>query len=307
MKWLFLLLVPLAFLLGCSSGETTSSSKEKLTVLSTTVMIGDVVSYIGGDKIASSILIGRELDPHSYEFVKGDDEKLMESDIIFYTGLGLEHGASVRRFLESSELSYGLGNVIGKESPELLIRMNGVYDPHIWMDVSLWQRIIPLVVRALSEKDPVHSAYFAERGQELFHSYNKLHKDICQKMQEIPEEKRYLVTSHDAFNYFTRAYLARHWESRVFSPEGLAPDGQISLQDLRVIIEKVKEHSINVLFPEAYVSVDALKKIQEVAVKEGVSVHLSDKPLYSDSIPPESSYEMMMSYNAGVIHAQLTN
>lgn len=307
MKWLFLLLVPLAFLLGCSSVETVSSSKEKLTVLSTTVMIGDVVSYIGGDKIASSILIGRELDPHSYEFVKGDDEKLMEADIIFYNGLGLEHGASVRRFLESSEVSYGLGNVMGKESPELLIRMNGIYDPHIWMDVSLWQRIIPLIVKVLSEKDTVHSAYFAEKGQELFLSYSKLHKDICQKMQEIPEEKRYLVTSHDAFNYFTRAYLARHWQSRVFSPEGLAPDGQISLQDLRIIIEKMKEHSIHVLFPEAYVSVDPLKKIQDVALREGFNVHLSDKPLYSDSIPPGSSYEMMMSYNAGVIHAQLTN
>ena len=305
LKLLFSLGITLFVLNGCSSEPLPKIKKEKLSVLSTTVMIGDIVTYIGGDKIVSDILINRELDPHSYEFVKGDDEKLLEADLIFYNGLGLEHGGSVRRYLNKSLNSYALGDELDRRCPGLLIYLDHIPDPHIWMDVSLWQKVAQLVTQILMEKDPVHSAYFLERGGRLQNKYAQLHQAIHKKMTSISLEQRYLVTSHDAFNYFARAYLGSDWQQRVLAPEGLAPDGQISLQGLRLIIDQMKENYIEVIFPEAYVSSDPLKKIQESADFEGLAVKLSNDPLYSDSLPEATDYEGMMSYNAGVIYDNL--
>lgn len=306
MKFYKLFLFPaLVILMGCASLGNEQTKNDKMIVLSTTVMVGDVVAHIGGDKIISTILIDRRLDPHSYEFVKGDDEKLEEAGLIFYNGLGLEHGGSVRRFLEKTPRAIALGNAIARQRKEALIYIKQVVDPHIWMDVALWKEIIPVIVQALAEKDPAHSAYFEERGKELTARYEELHQSILEKMADIPEERRYLITSHDAFNYFTKAYLSPDWQEHVFAPEGLAPDGQISFHELRSIIQEIKKHDIQVLFPEAYVSIAPLKKIQEGASLEGFEVHLSEKPLYSDSLPEKGGYETMISYNAGVIYEQL--
>ncbi len=305
LKLLFIFLVTLFFLNGCATEPYLEVKKEKLSILSTTIMIGDIVSYIGGDKIESNVLISRELDPHSYEFVKGDDEKLLDADLIFYNGLGLEHGGSVRRFLKKSLNSYALGDELSTRNPALLIYLDNVPDPHIWMDVSIWQKVAELITEILIKKDPLHSAYFLERSVDLQKKYAQLHQVVHKKITEIPLKKRYLVTSHDAFNYFARAYFGSDWQKRVLAPEGLAPDGQISLQGLRLIINQMKEHNIQVVFPEAYVSPDPLRKIQESAEFEGLVVKISRDSLYSDSLPEGGDYQGMILYNAGVIHDNL--
>lgn len=288
----------------------------KVKVLSTTAMIDDLVKNIGGDDIDSITLIQGELDPHSYQLVKGDDEKLSFAQIIFANGLGLEHGPSLQRYLRQSEKTFSLGDLIYRQDPSMIIDIQGQKDPHIWMDISLWSQAIPFIVKALSQKDPAHAQSFQERGAQLQAQLSKAHRETKKIMHEVPSDKRYLVTSHDAFNYFTRAYLAEEnelangsWQKRFVAPEGLAPESQLSSADIRAIIDHLQRYQIHVLFPESNVSRDSIKKIVQAGREKGLELRIACCPLYADAIGPKGSegdtYLGMLAYDAKIISYHL--
>ncbi len=308
----------LLFLILCLACNPSQSNKEwfkpnkKIKVLSTISMIDDLVRQIGGDAVDSMTLIKGELDPHSYQLVKGDDEKLAFADIIFYNGLGLEHGPSLHHYLESSGKAVGLGNRIREEHPELILLYNGQQDPHIWMDVSLWARTLTFIADALANKDPEHAPIFLENANKLQKALQELHAGIRKQMQEIPEHQRYLVTSHDAFNYFTRAYLAEDaelhnndWQKRFAAPEGLAPESQLSVAEIQFIIDYLSKHQIHMLFPESNVSKDSLRKIIQAGKEKGLNLKLAQDPLYADAMGKPGSdgdtYMKMIQHNANMI------
>lgn len=292
------------------------SQNGKVKVLSTIAMIDDLVKAVGGDFVDSMTLIKGDLDPHSYQLVKGDDEKLMRADLIFFNGLGLEHGPSLQHFLYHSEKAISLGNQIEKDSPSLILYHKGQVDPHIWMDISLFSKSIPYIVRSLSQKDPSHQEYFEKNGELLMHQMNQAHLEVQKMMMTIPEDKRYLVTSHDAFNYFTKAYLASEiekksddWQKRFQAPEGLAPESQISSNDIQYIIDHLLKYHIQVVFPESNVSQDSIRKILFAGKEKGLNLHISDAYLYGDAMGSEGSdgdtYLKMILHNAKVISEHL--
>lgn len=262
----------------------------KIKVLSTIAMIDDLVRQIGGSYVDTAVLITGELDPHSYQIVKGDDEKLAFADLIFFSGLGLEHGPTLQAFLTHQPKSIGLGNHIEAADPSAILQYQGQIDPHIWMDISLWARTIPYIVDALSQKDPVHAESFRTNGDIVKQTMLAAHDDVRKELQAIPSKKRYLVTSHDAFNYFTRAYLAdpgeaeASWSMRFIAPEGLAPESQISATDIKEVIDHLKKYDIHVLFPESNVNRDSIRKIVHAANKQGLSVIIAEVTLYADAM-----------------------
>lgn len=318
----FFLLFGLTLFFGCSEAPNQNQFKNwmtpngKIKVLSTIAMIDDLVKEIGGDYVDHHVLIKGDLDPHSYQLVKGDDEKIIFAHLIFYNGLGLEHGASLQRHLQMTPKSISVGDYILNENPDLIIKVDGQLDPHIWMDVSLWSKAIPVIVEALSKQDERHAEYFQNNGKALQKHLEELHGEIKQKLHAIPENKRYLVTSHDAFNYFTRAYLAdnsekefQDWQKRFAAPEGLAPESQLSTTDIKNILNHLKLYQIKVIFPESNVSKDSLRKILDAGKKEGLSLTIATQVLYADAMgKPGSdgdSYEKMMRHNAGTIASYL--
>ncbi len=309
-------------LFAVSCGGNPSGTKEwmednqRIKVVSTTAMIHQLVTAIGGGHIASIALIGEGLDPHSYQLVKGDGEKLSRADLIFFNGLGLEHGASLHYYLENSPKAVSLGGAIYKENPELILHVNNQFDPHIWMDVSLFSKTVPIIVAALSKKDPAHASDYERSGRELDEALKLLHEKVRALIRKIPEERRYLVTSHDAFNYFTRAYLMAPGEAlsalsqRFQAPEGLAPDSQISSSDIQGIIDHVKRYGVTVIFPESNVSQDSIRKIVDAAKQENILLRISKTSLYGDSMGKPGSdgdtYEKMLLHNAKVLYENLT-
>lgn len=312
------------FCYQCSPDHSQTKVREwrqpngKVKVLSTIAMIDDLAKQVGGEWVDTLPLIKGELDPHSYQLVKGDDEKLAFADVIFFNGLRLEHGPSLQEYLEKSPKAIGLGNLIMEKEPNLLLHYRGQPDPHIWMDASLWAKTLPYIVEALSSKDPAHAQIFQQNGEKLQRAMEDLHAEIHKEMQEIPESQRYLVTSHDAFNYFTRAYLASKdenkqadWQKRFAAPEGLAPDSQLSVTDIQHIIDHLKMHHIHVLFPESNVSRDSIKKIVGAGKEIGLSLTISQDPLYADAMgSPGSdgdSYIKMIQHNGKVIASHLRN
>lgn len=269
----------------------------KLKILSTTAQIGDLVKEIGGDRIDGWILIQGDLDPHSYELVKGDGEKFDRADRIFFNGLGLEHGASLSHLLHSSPKAVSIGDAIQKNSPERILKKGGTVDPHIWMDITLWSEGVSPIVEELSLLDPDGASFYRERGEALIQKMVSVHKKIFEKLHSVPSEKRYLVTSHDAFHYFTRGYLAdegeTNWGERFAAPEGLAPDGQLSPFDIRKTINYLREKKISVLFPESNVSRDSIKKIASAGSELGLQIKICTEALYGDSTGGLSYLDMM--------------
>ncbi len=281
----------------------------KVKVLSTIEMIDNIVQEVGGDYVDTLSLVHGELDPHSYELVKGDDEKFLHANIIFYNGLGLEHSASMRENLERNPKAVAVGDPILKEDPSLILKIDNQYDPHIWMDITLWMRTIRTIVNALCDVDPAHAREYTIAGERLFSKMESADRIVYQTMQSIPSDRRYLVTSHDAFHYFTRRYLAQpnelNWRSRCAAPEGLAPDAQLSIADVYKILTHVEKYGVFVLFPESNLSRDSLKKIMRASKERGVPISLAEEPLFGDAMGNAGSYLEMISHNVGVISREL--
>lgn len=317
-RFVFFFCLFCVLLWSCSSSSTPSAMEawanhnNKLKVLSTTAMIDDIVGHIGKERVDHIPLITGEIDPHSYELVKGDDEKLSLAMIIFYNGLGLEHGASLRYQIEHHRNAIGVGNLILEEQPDLILHADKEIDPHIWMDISLWSHIIDPIVDALSQADPDGKEVYQANAKQLLEKMFNQHQSIYDDLQRIPEEKRFLVTSHDAFNYFTRAYLASpketirdEWQKRCDAPEGLAPDGQLSASDIQKIVDHLVNYQIQIVFPESNVSRDSLKKVVHACAQKGLSVHISNEALYGDAMGSANSdadtYLKMIRHDADVL------
>lgn len=311
-------LMGLLILSGCSSEQHQKKQAQfeqwiqnngKIKVLSTTAMIDDLVRQIGGEHVDTTVLIQGELDPHSYQLVKGDDEKLGFAQLIFYNGLGLEHGPSLHAYLHNNPKAIALGDLIDGEQSGRVIDVQGQQDPHIWMDISLWAKSIPFIVQALSRQDPAHQADFQSNGQTLQQEMEKVHQQVKSIMHQVPSHRRYLVTSHDAFNYFARAYLSEEgeeasneWEKRFAAPEGLAPESQLSVTNIKDIIEHLNRYQVHLIFPESNVSRDSIRKIVQAGQEQGLDVQIACCPLYGDAMGQPGTegdtYLKMIVYNA---------
>ena len=287
---------------GGSIQEGWDAENGKIKVLSTIAMIDNIVSEIGGDKIDHLCLIVGEIDPHSYELVKGDDEKITRADLVFFNGLGLEHGASLKYHLDNHLASLGVGDYLLATAKEKLLFNEGQVDPHIWMDMELFSLIIDPIVEELVKKDPEHTTFFQSNGEILKKKLLDTDRVLFKKMQLIPPEKRYLITSHDAFHYFTKRYLATpgeidgKWKMRCSAPEGLAPDGQMSVLDIQRVCDFLCEHRISFVFPESNVSRHSLQKIVSVCLEKGHNVKVAETPLFGDTMGSKT-YIQMIEYN----------
>src|SRR3989344_4881931 len=180
LKKVCLTLLLLLGIMGCSCKNRAAGwmqDSEKLKVLSTTAQIGGLVDAIGGDRVEGLVLIQGDLDPHSYEMVKGDGEKVAHADLIFYNGLGLEHGASLSAILRDSPKAMAVGEKIGAAYPERILRKGKVVDPHIWMDISLWKKGIGPIVEALSQADPEGAPFYRDQGVLVARQMEEAHRE----------------------------------------------------------------------------------------------------------------------------------
>lgn len=318
-----LLLLFLLSLFVCSCTQSADDDKanrwtnapNKIKVLCTIEMISDLVRQIGQEHVEVLTLICGDLNPHSYEFVKGDEEKLLLADLVFYNGLGLEHSPSLLHYLQKHRGATALGDLL-LQQPNKVLQVEGRPDPHIWMDVSLWQELIDPIAHILGQKDALHREQYLLHAAALKECFKTIHAEICSSLHKIDPGKRYLVSSHDAFQYFARAYLStaqeiesNSWHIRCMAPEGLAPDSQISPSDIQQIIKHLSKYSITTLFTESNVSKDSIRKILDAGKQQGLDLHIAKETLYSDAMGPTGSdgdsYLKMVQHNARIIAAGL--
>ena len=298
---LALMAMTLALMAGaCSSGGKASPGDRdrKLTVVTTIAQIAEPLSVIGGDRIVVESLMGPGVDPHTYHATQGDIRKLDSSDVIFYNGLHLEANM-VRVFEEIGKTrpAVAIAETIAKD--KLLYDETGAVDPHIWFDIDLWKEALAAAVETLKEASPEDADEFENNKQAYFAQLDELKAEASNLLSRIPDNRRYLVTAHDAFGYF-----GRMWDIEVVGLQGLSTEDEIGLSDIDETIALLLQYQVPAVFVESSVNPNSIQAVIEGARKAGLDVALGGE-LFSDAMgeagTPEGTYIGMYRHNVETI------
>jgi len=289
----------LALAAGCSQEETSGGGK--LVVTTTVGMLADTVERVGGERVEVTALMGPGVDPHLYKASARDLDRLRRADLIIYIGLHLE-GKMVdvlSRLSAGGSKAVAVGEAIGSELLLTPSGFKGQHDPHIWFDVSLWAKTIGPVAKALAEIDPDGREYYEENAAAYRDELLAFHEEIKKKLAEIPRRRRVLVTAHDAFGYFGRAY-----DIEVVGLQGISTAGEFGVSDRKRIVDLIISRGIRAVFIESSVSPQAVRAVVADCEQLGHKVDGSGE-LFSDAMgeasTPEGTYIGMVRHNVDTI------
>jgi manganese/zinc/iron transport system substrate-binding protein len=257
----------LGLLLCDGRASAASSAERKIKVTATTTMVTDLVKEVGGERVEVTGLMGPGVDPHLYKASASDITKLQRAEVIFYSGLLLEGKLQdvFAKLARTKKHVYPVTEAIAEdrllEPPEF----SGHYDPHVWFEVPMWEQCVETVVKGLSEFDPAGKEHFEQRGRAVQAKMRELHQWALAKAEELPKEKRILVTSHDAFNYLGRAY-----GFRVVGLQGISTVEEASPAAMTKLVDFIKQNKVKAVFVESSVAPNAIRRIsQDAGVKIG--------------------------------------
>ncbi len=301
MKHIFIFLMTTLFLLaGCQTADAPVSSEGKLRVVTTIGQIADLAREIGGDHVEVIGLMGPGTDPHLYVATASDVDKLQAADLILYNGLFLE--AQMEDILEQigeRKPAYPVTRDIDRARLLASPIYEDEFDPHIWFDVTLWQEAAVLVRDTLIEMDPENAAAYQANGERYLDELAQLHQEVLTQVARLPAEQRVLITAHDAFNYFGRAY-----GFEVRGLQGISTASEASTADVQELADFIAERQIPAIFVESSVPVRTIEAVQAAVRNRGFEVQIGGQ-LFSDAMgpagTPEGTYLGMVRYNIQTI------
>lgn len=296
---------------GCSQKGEAARGDGRIRVTATTGMVADTARRVGGERVAVSALMGPGVDPHLYKASEGDIARLSEADLILYNGLNLEGkmGQIFARMASGGKPTVAVGEGVPRDllkeptGPAAAALGAGHHDPHIWFDVSLWARTIPPVVEALARLDPEHRSTFEANADAYRKELEALHAECKTKLSAVPRERRVLVTAHDAFGYFGRAY-----DVEVIGLQGISTASEYGLKDVQRIVGTIAARKIKAVFVESSVPRRSIEAVIAGCEARGHAVRLGGT-LFSDAMgeagTPEGTYPGMVRHNVNTIVAAL--
>lgn len=290
-------------LYGCSapaSPQRGGQGSGVLRVTTTIGMIADVVEVIGGDHVDVTGLMGPGVDPHLYQATQGDLGKLRDADVVFYNGLHLEgRMADVLEKMSERVRTVAVTDGIPREKLNAPPAFAGNYDPHVWFDVSLWRLAAQRILDVLIELRPEAEEDFRRNAEAYFKALDDLHAYAAEQIATIPEGQRVLVTAHDAFEYFGRAYGIE-----VMGLQGISTASEYGLQDLTALVNIIVERKIKAVFVESSIPRDSIEALVRGAQDKGHAVTIGGE-LFSDAMgaarTPEGTYIGMVRHNVDTI------
>ncbi len=280
------------------------NSNSEIKIIVTTSMLYDLVSMIGKEKVSCLTLMPKNVSPHSYELVKGDMDKFFNADLIFCNGLNLEFGAGISYYLSNSDKVVKVGEYIIKNFPDRLIYLDEQIDPHIWMDISLWENAIDPILEKLVGLLPEDKMYLENNAEELRNVLRNVHLEIKNRFKNIQKDKKYLVTSHDSFQYFVKAYMSEDdsWKDHIISSEGFNHESHVNSADIKKIIDFLMDHDVKTMFLEKSSNRDIVEKIKKIMKEKNKNINFTNNVLYGDMLDENmDTYVDMMMHNANVI------
>lgn len=295
-KIIFLVLIIVSF--SCKNETPTNG---KLNIVTTTTMITDLVKNIGGDYVNVQGLMGSGVDPHLYKASEGDVTKLVNANVIFYNGLHLE-GKLVEVFEKmgtATKTPIALGETLDKNTLIGSDYFASNYDPHVWFDISYFKQFSKKVAEVLSEKDPTNAEAYSKNLAAYLEKLTALENNVVGIVNELPRDQRILVTAHDAFNYFGKAY-----DFEVVGLQGLSTATEAGVQDVQKLSAFIIEKQIKAIFVESSVPKRTIEALQAAVKSKGHEVTIGGT-LYSDALgnagTVEGTYIGMFEYNVNTI------
>ncbi len=269
---------------GCARTPDSGAadfSDRKMNVVVTTNVIGDLIRQVAGDQVALTTLMGPGVDPHLYRASEGDVQTMAEADLVLYNGLHLE-GKMTDVFAKMNERSVPTAALAEEAVPDSLLISSteyaSSYDPHVWFDVALWQRVTQHVGEVLAARDTAHADVYRQSARAYAQRLDSLDQYATTQMQRVSEKKRVLITSHDAFRYLGRAY-----DIDVRGLQGISTSSEAGTKDIQQLAEFVVERRIPALFVESSVSPRGIEAVQQAVASRGFTVTLGGT-LYGDAL-----------------------
>lgn len=272
-----------------------------LRVVATVGMVADVVREVGGDRVEVQALMGAGVDPHLYKPTRGDVASLLAADVVFYSGLLLEGrmGDVLAKVGRGGKPVVAVTDAVPREQLLAFPAKPGHYDPHVWMDVSAWRATVDRIAQTLAQADPGHASAYADRAARYQGELDRLHDYIRGVIASIPAERRLLVTAHDAFGYFGRAYGLE-----VRGIQGVSTESEAGLETFQRLVDTIVERRVPAVFVETSVAEKNVRALVEGAAALGQSLVVGEA-LFSDALGPAGTYEGtylgMLDHNATVI------
>lgn len=274
-------------LTACSGAAETGGSEGKVQVTATTGMIADVAREVGGAYVDVAGLMGPGVDPHLYKASQGDIRKLEQAKVIFYNGLHLEGKMTdILEKMSKSKIVKAVSENIPVEELRSGKDTGGTeYDPHVWFNVSHWMHATEAVRDTLVEADPEHAEEYRTQADQYLTKLEALDSEVREKIQEIPEASRVLVTAHDAFGYFGQAY-----DMKVMGLQGISTAAEYGARDVSELRDYLVENNIKAVFVESSVPAKAMEAIIAGAAEKGHTVSIGGE-LFSDAMGAEGTEE----------------
>lgn len=290
------LLLVLAFCLGCevdsqpagdpASSSATFQSEYPLQPIATVGMVADIVRNVGGQHVEVTQIMGAGVDPHLYKATRDDVQTIMDGDAVFYCGLMLEGKMSDTLIkVARNKPVYAVTELIDEADLLEPEDFEGHYDPHVWMDVAAWSNCVDAVAEALAQFDPQHADDYRANAQTYRQQLAELHKYGVTSLGSIPEESRVLITSHDAFNYFGRAYGLD-----VQGVQGISTESEAGLQRINNLVDMLVAQNVQAVFVESSVPRKNIDALVEGAAAKGQEVKVGGE-LFSDAMGEAGTYE----------------
>lgn len=280
------------------SAETSASSNsENLTVVSTTGYLTDAINNVAPD-VEVRTLVAPGGDPHTQELTTADIEAVNEADLVVWTSHDMEHRMR-DHFDKLGERSHPAAEVI--DESKLLPWEDEVdgHDPHVWNSPELWQEVVTGIGEKFAEIDPDNAQTYRDNAAAYNEKIQAAHEKASEQLSKIPEENRYLITGHDAFNYLGDTY-----NMTVLATDLVTSEAEISAAELDELAQTIADHNVPVIFQDNLKNPEAIKHLQDSVVAKGGKVEVSDKVLYADTLgdsAPTDTYLGAFEHNVQAI------
>ena len=292
--------------IGCDGKrQPDAATTGKLTVVTTIGMITDIVRNVGGTHVEVTGLMGPGVDPHLYKATAGDVARLTSAKLIFYNGLHLESKmGEILAKMTGNTKTIAVTDDVDKAHLLTPPEFEGQYDPHLWFDVTLWMKAVEKVRNTLTELDPGHQADYEANAERYLAELAELHQYVKTQAEKVPSEQRVLVTAHDAFNYFGKAY-----GFEVRGLQGISTATEAGIADVQELATFIAERRIPAIFVESSVSSRSIEAVKAAVNSKGFNVKIGGQ-LFSDAMgtdgTPAGTYIGMVRHNIDTITAALT-
>ena len=264
----------------------SAQAPKKLDVVATTGMIADAVRQVGGERVNVEALMGPGVDPHLYRQTRTDIVRMTRADVVVWHGLYLE--AQLEEFfagLAKRKKVVALAERLDKARLLEHEEYKGRFDPHVWMDPKLWRDVVIAAREALSDLDPAGRPAFEANAARHLGDIDRLAAYSERVLASVPEAARVLVTAHDAFNYFGRAY-----GFEVLGIQGISTESEAGLKQIEALVTTLVERKVKAVFVESSVADRNVKALIEGAAARGWTVEIGGE-LYSDAMGESGTYE----------------